>query len=162
MEELAVSGFININTLLPFLLGVATLIFGIYKYIDSRKIKLKVSMKNGFLTYTNGELSDAMLILRVSNKGQNPVIINTPEINLRDNREKGSLIIQFGHVVKLPYRLEGGEALEAWCEIRPLAEALKRHGLQGRVELEGSFVSQVGDQYCASKACELDIDDWTK
>ncbi len=49
----------------------------------------------------------------------------------------------------------------AWHEIKPIAQALKGHGLTGKIKLEGYFTSQVGDEYKA-KAYTLDVDDWSK
>ena len=137
-------------------------IFGVHKYVDAKRIKVRVSIKNGFITYTNGGISEAMLILQVANIGQNIVIINTPAIYLKARQKKGNLITKFGYSSELPYELKSGDAMQAWCEIKPLAKSLKEQGITGKVKLKGYFSSQVGDEYSADREYRLDIDDWAK
>lgn len=149
--------------LLGWLVAAGTLFFTIYTHFDRKKslrIKLKVTFQNGMLTFPNGDLSEAMLIIKAANIGNKAVTINTPSINVKHS-SGGSLFTQFGSYQRLPYLLEPGDSVVVWHEIKPIAKALKGHGLTGKIKLEGYFVSQVGEEYKA-KPYTLDVDDWSK
>jgi hypothetical protein len=149
--------------LLGWLVAAGTLAFNVYRYFDkknSQKIKLKVTFQNGMLTFHGGDLSEAMLIIKAANVGNKAVTINAPHINVRHS-DGGSLFTEFGAYQRMPYLLEPGDSLVAWHEIKPIAKALKRHGLSGKIKLEGYYTSQIGDEYKA-KPYNLDVDDWSK
>lgn len=149
--------------LLGWLVAAGTLAFTIYTHFDrkkSQKVKLKVTFQNGMLTFHSGDLSDAMLFIKAANIGNKAVTINTPHINVKHS-DGGSLFTEFGAYQRLPYVLEPGDSVVAWHEIKPIAKALKGHGLSGKIKLEGYFTSQVGDEYKA-KPYTLDVDDWSK
>ena len=156
-EFLKTDGF----AVLSAVLLAAGLAFKVYKHIDARRIKVRVSMKNGVLTYLNGEVSEAMLILQIYNIGEKSVIINMPDVRLKNGRIKNNLLIPFAYTYKPPHKLVGGDSFMAWCEIQPLAQCLRDNGLRGMVHLKGSFISQVEERYDASGTYALDIDDWT-
>lgn len=146
-----------------WLVAAGTLAFTVYKHFDkknSQKVKLKVTLQNGLLTFHGGELSEAMLLLKAANVGNKAVTINSPHLNVKHS-DGGSLFTQFGSYQQLPYLLQPGDSIVAWHEIKPIAKALKGHGLSGHIKLEGYFSSQVGYEYKA-KPFKLDVDDWSK
>ena len=146
------------------IIGAGGLIFGIYQFVDkkkSSKVKLKVTINMGMLTYTSGHLSEAMIFLNVANIGNKAVTINAPNIKIK-RPKGGSLLTDFGYYQPFPHKLEPGESTVAWQEIKPLARALKESGLKGKVPLEGYFTTQVGDTYKAKKEYHLDVDEWGK
>ncbi len=147
-----------------WIVAALSLLFTVYVHFDrkrSERINLKVTFQNGMHTFADGGLSEPMLLLKVANIGSKKVTINAPNINVKHSDE-GSLFTDFGSYQRMPYALEPGDSLVAWHEIKPLAKALKRHGLSGKIKLEGYFTSQVGDEYKARRPYNLDVNDWSK
>lgn len=145
-------------------IGAAGLLFGMYQHADkkkSKKIRLKTTVSNGMLTYNDGSLSDAMIFLTIANIGDKPAIINSPSINIK-RKGGGTLLTRFGYYQSFPHELKPGESTVAWHEIRPIARSLKDEGMSGKVPLECSFITQVGDVFKAKKPYKLDVDDWAK
>ncbi|CAN5619880.1 hypothetical protein BH23PAT2_BH23PAT2_10570 [soil metagenome] len=148
---------------LGWLVALGTLAFSVYRHFDKKnnqKVKVRVTLQNGKLTFHGGDLSEAMLFIKAANVGSKAVTINTPSINVKHS-DGGSLFTEFGSYQRLPYVLEPGDSVVAWHEIKPIVKALKGHGLSGKVKLEGFFTSQVGDEYKA-KLNSIDVDDWSK
>jgi hypothetical protein len=146
-----------------WIVAAGTLAFNVYRHFDkknSQKVKLRVTFQNGMLTFHGGGLSEAMLFIKAANVGNKAVTISTPNINVKHS-DGGSLFTEFGSYQRLPYVLEPGDSVVAWHEIKPIAKALKHHGLSGKIKLEGYFTSQVGDEYKA-KPYNLDVDEWGK
>ncbi len=153
----------TIGVIGSLVLGVAGFGFGVYQYADkkkSQKIKLRVKFESGVLTYHSGNLSEPMLFIKAANIGDRSVTLNAPHINVKHS-DGGSLFTEYGAYQTLPYTLESGDSLVVWYEIKPIAKALKRHGLAGKVKLGGYYTSQVGDEFKA-KPYTLDVDDWSK
>lgn len=150
--------------LLGWLVALCALLFSIYTYFDGKKgskTRLRVKFTSGVLTYVRGELSEPMIFLEAANIGSKSVIINTPNLKFK-RKDGGILLTKYGSYKRFPHELNPGESTVAWYELRPLARSFKEAGMSGKVSLDGSFTSQVGDVYKAKKPYQLDVDDWAK
>ncbi len=146
-----------------WIIAAGSLAFTVFTYFDKKKsqrVKLHVKFKNGLLTYHDGGLSKPMLFINAANVGNKSVMISSVQINIKHGNG-GSLFTQFGHYQQLPYLLEPGDSFASWHEIKPIAVSLKRHGLSGKIKLEGYVTSKIGSEY-KSKPYELDVDDWSQ
>jgi hypothetical protein len=125
-----------------------------------RKPEVEVKMKDGFLTFTDGRLSDRMIFVEVSNTGEKIVTINVPYLQLPDNRKMVFPDPQSD--VTFPHTLEEGKCCSLWVERKEVLRSLRGYGCKGKVRVRAAVADQTDKVYKARKVWKLNVEEKEK
>ncbi|WP_254328651.1 hypothetical protein [Paenibacillus sp. MZ03-122A] len=132
---------------------MSTVTFIVNKNEKSRKVSLAFSY--GFLDTYNG-LSDAAVIVTVSNPGYQHVVINIPYLILPDN--KTLVFPRPQSNVSYPHILEAGSSCTIWIGLNELKETLFTNGYNGKVQLDAGVDDGSGRKHLTKKSLILNLD----
>ena len=125
---------------------LSTIIFT--KELQKSKRHIKVNMKFGLLTYTNG-ISPQMLLVEIINPGLKPVTIYGPQLRLPDRR---NLIMPISNSnVKFPCELGEGKSAHTWIEVNELKGTLIDSGYTESTKFKAVVTDQTGTEFYSSK-----------
>lgn len=160
----SVSNFVKEYGGLGWVIATLALAFTVFQFFYKRRtgrVALDVTFSNGVLTYPNGELSDAMIFLKISNTGGKKVVLSSVTLNIK-SKPASSVIDGYGNLESMPYVLEPGYDYQVWYELVPIAKSLKENGQSGKITISGEFATQANGKFKSKKPYRLDVDGWSK
>jgi len=148
---------ISITELLTGIIAIygavlSTVIFT--KEQQKSKRQIRINMKFGFLTFTNG-ISPQMLLIEIINPGLKPVTINGPQLRLPDGR---SLIMPIPNSnIKFPYELGEGKSVHTWIEVKDLKDTLLNFGYIEQVKIKAVVMDQTGKEFYSRRLLKFNL-----
>lgn len=158
------SNFVKEYGGLGLVIAALALLFAIFQFLHKRrssKTSLEVSFSNGVLTYPNGDLSDAMLFLKIANKGTKKVVLSSATLNIK-SKPSSSIISGYGNLQPMPYTLDPGYDYQVRYELAPIARNLKSNGQSAKIAIHGEFNTQANGEFRSKGPYKLDVDGWSK
>lgn len=146
------------------MISAVALLFGIYKFIREwsyKQQKIKADFSMGALSFGDN-LSDAQIFLTARNTSGVPVHLKTFVLSFKKGKVMGRLIDGYGANPTLPSKLQPGDSLVGWHDLRSLAKSLAGEGVTGKIKIYGYFVDGLNKKYYSKKPFKLDVDDWGK
>jgi hypothetical protein len=127
------------------------------KHLEN-KARIKVKLSLGFETF-GPETGPTSILVTALNEGQQAVTLVSAGLRLPGNKTTH----QFGPsgTAKFPHQLQRGQSTYIAVPTRDVAEALKREGFSGTINVKGYFRDALDKTY-KSKAFELNAEKWLK
>lgn len=112
-------------------------------YLRNRR-HLAVTLTLGYLNQASA-LSEPMLILSASNRGQKTVVVSATGLRLP---HRGRLLfLRAEGEVSLPHTLTSGKSIRLWISAARVAKALKEAGASGKPRISGIFTDELEHTY---------------
>ena len=133
--------------------GTLATIYAIAK--NRRRMKRQVAVKAswGMLTFPNGDLSDPMIFVTVTNPGDRPVTVNVPYFQLPHNKKM--YFPNYQSNIRFPYRLEEGECCQMWVKESGVMNTFRDEGYKGTVRIRVFVDDQADGHYRAKKVYKM-------
>ena len=124
----------------------------------TKRRKVNVSLRNGFLTY-GPEVSELQLFVEAVNSGARPVTITAIGILLPDGEQM--YVPTLPGAARLPLELMEGQGCRVWIGAYDCAVELPRVGYSGTIKLRGFADDAMGHRQL-SKPFNLNVDEWIR